>query len=498
MAQRPRAFSYLRFSTPEQQLGDSERRQVETARSYAERHNLDFSNEFFKDLGVSAYRGKNLDAGLGAFLSAVRDGTIQASSYLLVENFDRISRRDVWEAYKTFQEVIDAGITLVTLSPEAVYSLELIKAEPFRLYTVLGQMQMAHEESAKKAERLGAAWRNKKRNAGNGDAITSRVPAWLEVRDGKIEIVEERAAIVRRIFDMAAKGHGKGYIARQLNVEEVPTFGTAKGWHPSYIMKILTNASVIGRYTPMRNTYQEGRRVRVEDGEPVEGYYPPVVEPSVFYSIKHGGPRPSGKNGGELRNVLSGLCYCGKCGASLHYVNKGPRPKGGQYLACDNRRRFKSCDAPAVPYSEAVREVLAQVQDFGDLEDDSEAQARDRELASLGGQIVEAEARVERILDLVEQGSARAGDRLAKLEAELEELKSRRAKLEELEIARHGSNPPPGVVYETFEDATPWVLAENPTGREDLIAFVRSELRRMVERIEMERGKPIKITRRKS
>lgn len=497
MAQRPRAYSYLRFSTPEQQLGDSERRQIEAARRYAERNDLDLSHESFRDLGVSAFRGRNLDAGLGTFLSAVRDGKVQAGSYLLVENLDRISRRDPWEAFKTFQEVIDAGIILVTLSPEAVYSLEAIKSQPYLLHPILGQMQMAHEESAKKAARLGAAWRNKKRNAANGDAITSRVPAWLEVRDGRIEIVEERAAIVRRIFDMASKGHGKAYVARQLNVEKVATFGTAKGWHASYIQKILTNAAVIGRYQPMRNTYQEGRRVRVEDGEPIPDYFPPVVEESLFYSIKHAGPRPSGKGGSELRNVLSGLCYCGRCGASLHYVNKGPRPKGGQYLACDNRRRFKSCDAPAVPYAEAVQEVLAQVKDFGDLEDDSEAQARDRELASLGGQIDEAEARAERILDLVEQGSARAGDRLAKLEAELEDLKARRAKLEELEIARHGSNPPSGVVYETFEDATPWVLADKPTGREDLIAFIRSELRRMVERIEVERGKPIKITRRK-
>ena len=75
-----------------------------------------------------------------------------------------------------------------------------------------------------------------------------------------------------------------------------------------------------------------------------------------------------------------------------------------------------------------------------------------------------------------------------------EELKAKRRELEEKEVARHGSHPPPGVVYETIEDTSPWVLADNPTGREDLAAFVKSELARMVERVKVETGQPIKVT----
>jgi hypothetical protein len=36
--QRPKAYSYLRFSTPEQRKGDSFRRQWEKAKAYADRH----------------------------------------------------------------------------------------------------------------------------------------------------------------------------------------------------------------------------------------------------------------------------------------------------------------------------------------------------------------------------------------------------------------------------------------------------------------------------
>ena len=51
---RPKAYSYLRFSTPGQLEGDSLRRQTEAARAYAERHGLELSDLSYRDLGKSA------------------------------------------------------------------------------------------------------------------------------------------------------------------------------------------------------------------------------------------------------------------------------------------------------------------------------------------------------------------------------------------------------------------------------------------------------------
>jgi hypothetical protein len=57
--QRPKAYSYTRFSSPEQAQGDSLRRQTEAARAYAAKHKLDLDEELtFHDPGMSAYRGK--------------------------------------------------------------------------------------------------------------------------------------------------------------------------------------------------------------------------------------------------------------------------------------------------------------------------------------------------------------------------------------------------------------------------------------------------------
>jgi hypothetical protein len=50
-AGKPKAYSYLRFSTPDQAKGDSYRRQTEAANDYARANNLELDSELtFADL----------------------------------------------------------------------------------------------------------------------------------------------------------------------------------------------------------------------------------------------------------------------------------------------------------------------------------------------------------------------------------------------------------------------------------------------------------------
>ncbi len=51
------AYSYLRFSTPEQAGGDSRRRQLDLARAYAARHGLVLDAGLsFRDLGMGSVK----------------------------------------------------------------------------------------------------------------------------------------------------------------------------------------------------------------------------------------------------------------------------------------------------------------------------------------------------------------------------------------------------------------------------------------------------------
>jgi DNA invertase Pin-like site-specific DNA recombinase len=189
---RSKAYSYLRFSTPEQAGGDSLKRQMEKAEAYADEHDLDLDTSLsFKDLGVSAYTGKNVQTGaLGYFLRAVEDGLIPAGSFLLVESLDRISRENILRAQAVFISIVDAGVTLVTLTDGRRFSKASINANPTDLIISIVSLMRAHEESATKALRLRSAWAGKRSRAAIVP-MTARGPAWLKLRNNQWEVVEE-------------------------------------------------------------------------------------------------------------------------------------------------------------------------------------------------------------------------------------------------------------------------------------------------------------------
>ena len=444
---RAKAYSYLRFSTPDQMQGDSYRRQTEAARNYAEQNGLDLDDALtFRDLGVSAFRGANvIDGALGQFIEAVDTGRVQPGSYLLVENLDRLSRDKIMPALNRFSSLLEKGITVVTLSDGKVYTEESLNNLPDLMLSLL-VMSRAHEESEMKSKRMKAAWQNKRDRAAKGEHIlTATAPAWLRLHNGEFEAREDRVGIVRRIFALAVEGHGYGSIARRLNDENIEPFGTgpsearkANGWHPSYIRKILTNEAVIGRFQPMRSVYDAitGKKKREPDGEPIEGYFPTVLgDPDDFYRIRRAPVGASGHKGKALSNILSGLVACHYCGGKLHYVNKGKPPKGGTYLACDNARRKNSCDAKSVRYDVVLTAVLSSL-DGGELDLrallGSGPQNRKQELAAkieaIEGRIAETEEGIENLLGVLERRpSAAVERRLADHEVNLKQLRQDKA-----------------------------------------------------------------------
>jgi DNA invertase Pin-like site-specific DNA recombinase len=84
----PKAFSYIRFSTPDQLKGDSLRRQLQSSREYAESRGLILDETLsMRDLGLSAYHGEHRTKGaLGKFLELVDTGEIPKGSTLIVES----------------------------------------------------------------------------------------------------------------------------------------------------------------------------------------------------------------------------------------------------------------------------------------------------------------------------------------------------------------------------------------------------------------------------
>lgn len=180
----PNVYSYTRFSTPEQAAGDSYRRQSEAAAKWAKERGLVLDEKLaLSDEGVSAFRGANTaeDAGLGRFLYACREGLIDPGSYLIVENLDRISRADPFDAQAQFMEIVRNRVTIVTLQDGQEYSRERMTAEPWALMAAFMVAVRAHEESKTKGRRVAAAWAEKRRRVRDGTdpMLTGRAPPWL-------------------------------------------------------------------------------------------------------------------------------------------------------------------------------------------------------------------------------------------------------------------------------------------------------------------------------
>lgn len=130
----PVAYSYIRFSSEKQKKGHSVKRQEEMALKYIERNpqlDLELDTELnMKDLSVSGFKGKNLAEGaLGNFVRLAYAGEIEKGSYLLVENLDRFSRDEAWKAVTSLMSLIQAGIVVITLSDESIYSEETMSGQ---------------------------------------------------------------------------------------------------------------------------------------------------------------------------------------------------------------------------------------------------------------------------------------------------------------------------------------------------------------------------------
>lgn len=435
-----RAYSYLRFSTPEQRKGDSLRRQVALAKEYAERHGLTLDEELsLRDLGVSAFRGDNAALGaLGAFLRAVSDGLVAKGSFLLVENLDRISRQAARKAVRILEQIVEAGITVVTLNDGKQWTEESLDGADFLLAILL--FMRGNEESATKAKRLKAAWVAKRERAARGEIQTVRVPAWIQAkgsgakdsRNASLSLNKERAALVRRMFELFLEGTGKKAIAETFNRERIPTWGAGKGrppakfWHPTYVYKILTSPAVTGRFVPHIERY-DGKFSR-EPQRPIEDYYPRVIDDETFERVQGlCAARRQTVRSRHVASLLAGLARCPKCNSTMTRVTKGPGG-GTPKLVCTKAKAGAGCRYHAVRLSDVESALVSNATTLRDPPIAEEHLAAD--IDATDEQLYYVHKQIEELVDAIERRASPAlSQRLAQREAEARALSERLGQL---------------------------------------------------------------------
>lgn len=345
---RKYAISYIRFSTAKQALGNSYDRQFEQAKEYCDERGITIIDKY-KDLGRSAYKSFNLLPGsdLAFFLKSLKNGEIAnpKETYLLIESLDRLSRAYVTRSLNIFTQILEHGISIITLLDGQIYDADDdLNKQTSNFITSIMMLSKAHAESLDKSYRIGKAWQAKKNKAreqaktgqNSVKALTKMCPFWLEVKKTKYYIKDDYATTIKFIFDLATGEYDKerheeifakkiekfnklkanskkpielnlfnqslssNEIVKVLNTLNIPILKSGmrkktKYWNTSNINKILTNIALTGVYQPKKligkerelfddenNKYQVISQYYEADGEAIEGFYPIIINEEQF------------------------------------------------------------------------------------------------------------------------------------------------------------------------------------------------------------------------
>lgn len=349
LCRQGKVFSYLRWSSDGQTLGDSERRQTEPALDWCKQHGRVLDDRDYTDRGVSGWRGAHRKHGrLGELLSIVKAGDT-----ILVEDASRWSREPALDSMNALRDTVNKGVDIVFLKSGIVVNRDNFNRPDVFLSNVLNSF-MANAENEERARKIREAMEAKRQQLAQGRLIFGRLPAWLawdlppKRPDRKVVVVKEKAALVRRIFEFCVAGKGVRFIERQLR--DCPPIANSRkaNWNSRFIHRLLRDKSVLGYYAPTDTP----------------NIYPAIVDEGTFYAAgtaldrrRHQTVRQSCAD----HNLFTGLLRCAACSNTLVRHTTHAHGHDYTYLLCTGRLRglAPGCSAAGLRYDWFERAFLS-------------------------------------------------------------------------------------------------------------------------------------------
>jgi hypothetical protein len=206
----------------------------------------------------------------------------------------------------------------------------------------------------------------------------------VENESGKIEIDEESATVVRRIFNMYANGVGARVIAMTLSAEGIrnpttykyesgvlkkprPT-GTTTYWCASTITGILDAQEYLG-HTVNFKTYsksykdKKSRKNAPENQLVFENTHPAIIDKATWDIVRKMRSHKRRPPVYGMPGLFSGLTFCSDCGAKLYFnMRKITTKKYGEKLdgayACSEYKKDLSAGYPRQCTAHYIREEI--------------------------------------------------------------------------------------------------------------------------------------------
>lgn len=327
-----KCYSYIRFSTVSQGRDgrDSLTRQTLAAKQYAETNGLEYQDQSFADLGISGFRSKRRD-GLQSMLDAIESGAIESSSTIVIDGFDRLSRKSFEHTYDLIRQIVSTGVKLHVVQD----NLTLDKTSLNDLVSVIRvalQSDLAHKESAKKSYLIKAS-RTRAREA---HKVVSRLPMWLKrsVSDGvETFVFNDRLPLVKLIVELRKQGKSLQSISKELNNKKYTT-STGAAWSGAGVRSILENRALYGAKS-YHDTSEETGRMNIQPIEIVSDLFPSVCDFETWQSLQQKSKSASTVvKKVSKKGAYSGLLRCGCCNAALVMRTSKYKGQARTYRKC--------------------------------------------------------------------------------------------------------------------------------------------------------------------
>lgn len=327
-----RAVIYARVSTKEQADGkESIPDQLEVCKKVIVDHGWELVKEPYTDGGNS---GHSIEERVG-FQSLMEDSKLNLFDLVVVKDFDRFARNRLG-ATRAREELKKLFIqTYSTITP--------VEPKDPKLYDPidddLGTMVEGFSDTMAEIERNKIRRRMMMGKVGVAKAgkIPNNVPygykifRWLDDKGKvhrRVDVNEEEAKTVKRIFEEYIKGRGTLNIAFDLNEKGVksPRGGL---WTRGAVKYILQNETYTGKvlWGWRHADYEQNklRKRRDHKGLIVDGEHTAIISPEIFkLSLREKKLRGHTQNGRAKmsRGLLTGIAKCIRCGSGVTYVTR--------------------------------------------------------------------------------------------------------------------------------------------------------------------------------
>lgn len=265
-------------------------------------------------------------------------------------------------------------------------------------------------------------WRGRVAAAKRGCYSTGGQPpfGYKKIKDGKdwtLEVVPENAEVVRMMFDWYTRdGLSAGAIARKLGEMGIKTPTGKDHWMEGSVRKILSNEHYLGLIVFNRvkavTFIEYGEKIKrhiVQDDNDIiraKGKHTAIIDEETFAAARELiTPKPKNQAALELKSVVAGLLYCGKCGR-LMVRGGGAGNKSPRYICKTNVPRC----VKSVKEQELVESLIVALES-GELpalrlkvanDEGNALKIQQRVVAKIQEQLAELEGQEENLFELLE------------------------------------------------------------------------------------------------